>query len=68
MLKSVKSHSCVSQSSPQLPPLQIDQKELETFQENGAEDLAAICVAILRSVLEYTVAQLDITPFLPIAY
>ena len=29
-------------------------------------DLAAICVAVLRSVLEYTVALLDITPFLPI--
>ena len=30
-------------------------------------DLAAICVALLRSVLEYNVAWLDITPFLPSA-
>ena len=29
-------------------------------------DLAAICVAVLRSVLDYTVAFLDITPFLSI--
>ena len=29
-------------------------------------DLAAICVAVLRSVLEYNVPWLDITPFLPI--
>ena len=35
-------------------------------QEIGAMDLAAICVAVLRSVLEYNVAWLDITPFLPI--
>ena len=35
-------------------------------QEIGAVDLAAICVAVLRSVLEYNVAWLDITPFLPI--
>ena len=35
-------------------------------QEIGAVDLAAICVATLRSVLEYNVAWLDITPFLPI--
>ena len=35
-------------------------------QEIGAVDLAAICVAVLRSVLEYNVACLDITPFLPI--
>ena len=35
-------------------------------QEIGAMDLAAICVALLRSVLEYNVAWLDITPFLPI--
>ena len=35
-------------------------------QEIGAVDLAAICVAPLRSVLEYNVAWLDITPFLPI--
>ena len=34
--------------------------------EIGAVDLAAICVAPLRSVLEYKVAWLDITPFLPI--
>ena len=34
--------------------------------ENGAVDLAAICVAPLRSVLEYNVLWLDITPFLPI--
>ena len=30
------------------------------------QDLAAICVAPLRSVLEYNVAWLDITPLLPI--
>ena len=63
-------------------PLRIDQQELETVrshkvlgrgggrggvsQEIGAVDLAAICVALLPSVLEYTVAWLDITPFLPI--
>ena len=35
-------------------------------EEIGAVDLAAICVAVLRSVLEYNVAWLDITPFLPI--
>ena len=35
-------------------------------EEIGAVDLAAICVALLRSVLEYNVAWLDITPFLPI--
>ena len=35
-------------------------------QEIGAMDLAAICVAVLRYVLEYNVAWLDITPFLPI--
>ena len=35
-------------------------------QEIGAVDLAAICVAVLRSVLEYNVAWLDIKPFLPI--
>ena len=35
-------------------------------QEIGAVDLAAICVSPLRSVLEYNVAWLDITPFLPI--
>ena len=29
-------------------------------------NLAAICVAVLRSVLEYNVPWLDITPFLPI--
>ena len=34
--------------------------------EIGAVDLAAICVAPLRSVLEYNVTWLDITPFLPI--
>ena len=36
------------------------------FQEIGAVDLATICVAPLRSVLEYTVTWLDITLFLPI--
>ena len=35
-------------------------------QETGAMDLAAIYAAVLRSVLEYNVAWLDITPFLPI--
>ena len=35
-------------------------------QEIGAVVLAAICVAVLRSVLEYNAAWLDITPFLPI--
>ena len=35
-------------------------------QEIGAVDLAAICVAVLRSVLEYNFAWLDIKPFLPI--
>ena len=35
-------------------------------QEISAADLAAICVAVLRSVLEYNVPWLDITPFLPI--
>ena len=35
-------------------------------QEIGAVDLSAICVAVLRSVLEYNVPWLDITPFLPI--
>ena len=35
-------------------------------QEIGAVDLAAICVAVLRSVLEYNVPWLDITSFLPI--
>ena len=35
-------------------------------QEISAVVLAAICVAVLRSVLEYNVAWLDITPFLPI--
>ena len=35
-------------------------------QEIGAVDLAAICASPLRSVLEYNVAWLDITPFLPI--
>ena len=38
----------------------------DVSQEIGAVDLAAICVAVLRSVLEYNVAWLDITPFLPI--
>ena len=62
------------------PSLRIDQQVLKTVrshkvlgrrgggvsQEIGAVDLAAICVAPLRSVLEYNVAWLDITPFLPI--
>ena len=39
---------------------------VDVSQEIGAVDLAAICVAVLRSVLEYNVAWLDITPFLPI--
>ena len=34
--------------------------------EIGAVDLAAICVAPLRSFLEYNVAWLDVRPFLPI--
>ena len=82
MLKSVKSHGCVSKSDPQLPPIRIDQQVLKTIgshkvlgrrgggggvsQEIDAVDLAAICVDLLRSVLEYNVAWLDITPFLPI--
>ena len=39
---------------------------VDISQEIGAVDLAAICVAVLRSVLEYNVAWLDIKPFLPI--
>ena len=39
---------------------------LGVSQEIGAVDLAAICVAVLHSVLEYNVAWLDIKPFLPI--
>ena len=39
---------------------------VDVSQEIGAVDLAAICVAVLRSVLEYNVAWLDIKPFLPI--
>ena len=35
-------------------------------QEIGAVDLAAFCVALLRSFLEHNVAWLYITPFLPI--
>ena len=35
-------------------------------QEIGVVDLVAICIAPLRSVLEYNVAWLDITPLLPI--
>ena len=69
-------------ADPQLPPLRIDQQVLKTVRwhkvlgrrgggggvswEIGAVDLAAICVAPLRSVLEYNVAWLDVTPFLPI--
>ena len=54
MLQIVKSHGCGRGGGEGVS------------QEIGAVDLAAICVATLRSVLEYNVAWLDITPFLPI--
>ena len=34
MLKSVKSHGCVSKSDPQLPPLRIDQQVLKTVRSH----------------------------------
>ena len=66
MLKSVKSDGCVSQSSPQLAPLQIGQKELETVRsqkvlgrgEGGwggvfQENGAVDLAAILSALLSY---------------
>ena len=58
-------YELINKYSKQLVRTRFEAWGVGVSEEIGAVDLAAICVAVLRSVLEYNVAWLDITPLLP---